>query len=287
MHPGDVYGVGPGRRALGAIKQLQQQQFDKAVAIDKMVDPALQGDAGLKGQDIDRNPGGFVFTTGGEGGHIRPLHDVDVDLNHMLLDIEDVRRRIARAFNADLWLMLARRDRDPQKTAREIAAMQAEQLAMLAPLKARIDDELLRPHVESTFERLFLAGMFPPPPAELDNKELTVRFVGILAQAQKMAGISAGNQFLGFAGSLLNMGFDDVRDRIDVDGTVDSYAQMYGISQRMLVPKERAQPLREARNRALAAKEQSEQLQAVAKSTRDLAASPTGQENALTALGGL
>lgn len=287
VHCGDVYGFGPGRRALGAIKQLQQQQFDKAVAIDKMVDPALQGDASLKGQEIDRNPGGFIYTNAaGTNGYIRPLHDVRIDLNHVLLDIDDVRRRIHRAFNADLWLMLARREKDPHKTAREVAAMQAEQLAMLAPTKARIDDELLRPHVEATFERLFMAGRFPPPPPELAGKELTVRFVGILAQAQKMAGISSGNQFLGFAGSLLEMGFDDVRDRIDVDGTIDTYANLYAVPTRMLVPKERAQPLREARNRALAAKEQAEQLQAVSKSARDLAAAPTDQDNALTSLAG-
>jgi len=273
VHAGDVYGFGPGRRALGAIKQLQQQQFDKSVALDKMVDPALQGDAILKGQEVNRDPGGFTYTNN-EAGFIRPLHDVRIDYEHLLLENEDVRRRIHRAFGSDLWAMLARPQggRDAQKTAREIAAMQTEQLAILAPRKARIDDEFLRPHVETTFERLFMAGKFGPPPAELLGKELTVRFKGILSIAQRMAGIATTNQFIGFAGNLLAMGFEEVRDRLDIDNIIDEYARRYSVSVRMTIPKERAQPVREARNKAIAAQQQAQQMPQLAKGAKDLAA---------------
>lgn len=272
VHPGDVYGFGPGLRALGAIRQLQQQQYDKSVAIDKVVDPALQADAALKNTEIDRNPGGITYNSNSEHP-ITPLHNVQIDLNHLLLENQDVRQRIHRAFNSDLWAMLARPQggRDAQKTAREIAAMQTEQLAILAPIKARIDDELLRPHVEATFERLFMQGAFPPPPPQLRGKEMTVRFTGILAMAQQLAGITNANQFIGFAGTLLSMGFEDVRDRIDIDGVIDIYAKRYDVPTRMIVPVSRAQPIREARNRALAAQQQSEQLPQLAKGAKDLA----------------
>ena len=105
---GDIYGHSPGMEALGDIKQLQHEQLRKAQGIDYKTNPPLQVPTSLKYRDVDRLPGGIVYNdTAGSQAGIRPLYEVQLDLNHLLQDIQDVRGRIRSTFYADLFLMLS------------------------------------------------------------------------------------------------------------------------------------------------------------------------------------
>ena len=92
--PTDAYGVGPGHRALGDIIQLQQEQMRKAQAIDYQANPPLAIPTGLKNREIDTLPGGstYIDTASGEGGKITTLFNVNLQLDHLLIDIQDVRQ---------------------------------------------------------------------------------------------------------------------------------------------------------------------------------------------------
>lgn len=105
---GDIYGHSPGMEALGDIKQLQHEQLRKAQGIDYKTNPPLQVPTSLKYRDVDRLPGGIMYTdSAGSQAGIRPLYEVQLDLNHLLQDIQDVRGRIRSTFYADLFLMLS------------------------------------------------------------------------------------------------------------------------------------------------------------------------------------
>jgi hypothetical protein len=115
---GDIYGNSPGMEALGAIKQLQQEQLRKSQGIDYMTNPPLQMPTSLKNRDVDRLPGGITFRdSAGGGDKIESMWDVRLDLNHLLADIQDVRGSIRSSFFADMFLMLQQDSADTRKTA--------------------------------------------------------------------------------------------------------------------------------------------------------------------------
>ena len=120
---GDIYGHSPGMEALGDIKQLQHEQLRKAQGIDYKTNPPLQVPTSLKYRDVDRLPGGIVYNdTAGSQAGIRPLYEVQLDLNHLLQDIQDVRGRIRSTFYADLFLMLSNqqnRNRRPRLSSKK------------------------------------------------------------------------------------------------------------------------------------------------------------------------
>lgn len=279
---GDVYGNGPGMEALGDIKQLQQEQFRKSQGIDYMARPPLTADPSFQGLDERMLPGGISFgNVSGPGGGIRTAFEVKLDLNHLLLDINDVRSRISASFYADLFLMLAHAGPDTRMTATEVAERHEEKLLMLGPVLERLHNELLRPLIDITFDRMLEVGALPPAPPELEGHDLSVEFVSLLAQAQRAIGANGLDRFVGALGVVAGMK-PDVLDKFDQDAWFDTYAGMTGVDPRVIVPNEAAAKLRDARNKAQAEMAKTEALAKQAGAAKDLAAAPTGDRNALT-----
>lgn len=277
---GDIYGNSPGMEALGDIKQLQHEQLRKAQGIDYQTKPPLQAPTNLKNRDIEMLPGGVTFVDPAGGG-IKTAFDVNLRLDHLLMDIQDVRERIRGSFYADLFLMLANAT-DTRMTATEVAERHEEKLLMLGPVLERLHNELLDPLIDITFTRMVEAGIVPPAPEELQGMELNVEFVSMLAQAQRAIGTNSVDRFVGNLGAIAQMK-PDVLDKFDSDQWADSYSEMLGIDPKLIVAGDQVAVIRTAREKALQAQTQMAMMQQQAKTTRDLAQSPTGgQPNALT-----
>ena len=278
---GDIYGHSPGMEALGDIKQLQHEQLRKAQAIDFQTKPPLQVPHSLKNRDIEALPGGVTFVDAGNpNGGIRTAFEVNLRLDFLLNDIQDVRERIRGAFYADLFLMLANAQ-DTRMTATEVAERHEEKLLMLGPVLERLHNELLDPLIDVTFVRMLEAGLVPPAPRELQGMELNVEFVSMLAQAQRAVGSNSVDRFVANLGVVSQLK-PDVLDRLDADAWVDAYADMLGVDPNLVVAGEQLAMVREARNRAMAAKEQAAMMEQQASTAKNLAAAKTGEQNALT-----
>lgn len=278
---GDIYGTSPGMESLGDIKQLQHEQLRKAQAIDYQTKPPLQAPTSMKNRDIETLPGGVSFVdASGPGGGIRTAFETNLRLDFLLQDIEDCRDRVRSAFYADLFLMLAN-DRRSGITATEIAERHEEKLLMLGPVLERLHNELLDPMIDITFQHMLQRGMIPPPPQELQGMELNVEFISMLAQAQRAVGTSSIDRMLGTVGAVAQMK-PDVLDKIDADELVDAYSQMLGVDPRLIIPNDQVAVVRQARDRALAAKESAQSMQSTADMAQKLGTTPTGnQPNAL------
>jgi hypothetical protein len=276
---GDIYGNSPGMEALGDIKQLQHEQLRKAQAIDYQTKPPLQVSAGMKNRDVDTLPGGITFVDGASQG-IRSAFEVNLNLNYLLQDIQDVRERVRGAFYADLFLMLATQP-NTRMTATEVAERHEEKLLMLGPVLERLHNELLDPLIDITFTRMVQSGMLPPAPEELQGMDLNVEFVSMLAQAQRAIGTNAVDRFVGNLGSIAQMK-PDILDKFDSDQWADIYADMLGVDPSLIIADKEVAVLRQARNQAMAAKEQAAAMEQQSKTVRNMAASPTGNQNALT-----
>jgi hypothetical protein len=276
---GDIYGNSPGMEALGDVKQLQHEQLRKAQAIDFQTKPPLQVPVSMKNRDVETMPGGITFVDPAGNG-IRSAFEVNLNLNYLLADIQDCRGRISGAFYADLFLMLASAPQ-ARMTATEVAERHEEKLLMLGPVLERLHNELLNPLIDITFDRMILAGVIPPPPAELQGMDLNVEFVSMLAQAQRAIGTNAVDRFVGNLGAIARMK-PDILDKFDSDQWADVYADMLGVDPSLIVADKEVAMLRQARNQAMAAKEQAAAMQQTSQTVKNMAQAPTGQQNALT-----
>ena len=278
---GDVYGNSPGMEALGDIRQLQHEQLRKAQGIDYKTNPPLQAPSGLKNRDIDTLPGGISFVdSASQQGGIRSAFEVNIDLSHLLQDIQDVRERIKGAFYADLFLMLANDNRSGI-TATEVAERHEEKLLMLGPVLERLHNEILDPLIEMTFARMVEAGIVPPPPEELQGMELSVEFVSMLAQAQRAIATNSVDRFVGNLGAVAQMK-PDVLDKIDSDYWADSYADMLGVDPKLIVPGDKVALIRKQRAEAQQAQAQAAQMQQQADMAAKLGSVDTSGQNMMT-----
>ena len=255
---GDIYGNSPGMEALGDIKQLQHEQLRKAQGIDYQTKPPLQVPSYMKNRDVDSLPGGVTFIDG-QQGKIETAFNVNLNLNHLLADIQDVRQRINGSFYADLFLMLANAT-DTRMTATEVAERHEEKLLMLGPVLERLHNELLDPLIDNTFNRMIENNLVPPAPEELQGMELNVEFVSMLAQAQRAIGTNSIDRYVNNMGMVAQMK-PDVLDKFDSDAWADGYADMLGVDPKLIVGGEQVARIRQQRAMAQqqAAKAEAEQ----------------------------
>jgi hypothetical protein len=284
----------PAAVALGSIKQLQQEQLKKSTAIDYQVEPPLQVPVAYKNQDLDRLPGGVMYVdTNTQTGGIRSAFEVNLNLQHLLLDIQDVRDRINKAFFVDLFKMLAN-DTRSNVTAREIAERHEEKLLMLGPVLESLHTEMLQPFVEITFAKMMRAGLFAPgmplePPQELHGQDLDIEFISTLAQAQRAVGVSSIDRYVGTIASVSSIK-PGILDKLDEDQLADVYADALGVDPSLVVADDKIALIRDKRAKA----EQAAQMAALAPAMKDMAsatkdlsqADPEGIQNAASAFSG-
>lgn len=284
----DVYGSPcPGMEALGDTKQLQHEQLRKGEGIDYQIRPPLQVPSRLKGRALDRLPGGVsYYDQATPQGGVRTLFEVNLDLNHLLADIQDVRERIRSAFYTDLFLMLSQAPVTGM-TATEVVERHEEKLLMLGPVLERLHNELLDPLIEMTFTRMLNArgpngqSMLPPPPPELEGQELKVEFISTLAQAQRAIDTNAIDRWTGSLGVIAQVK-PGVLDKFDEDKWAEIYADRLGIDPELVVPDQQVALIREQRASQQQAMENAAMMEQGANVAQKLSQTKTGEKNALT-----
>ena len=276
---GDIYGSSPGMEALGDIKQLQHEQLRKANGIDYMTKPPLQVPASMKGRDVDYLPGGVTYVDApGTNNAVSTLFNVSLNLEHLLIDIQDVRQRINGAFYADLFLMLAQ-STNTNMTATEVAERHEEKLLMLGPVLERLHNELLKPLIDETFAKMIGAGVLPPPPEELQGVELDVEFVSMLAQAQRAVGVNSVDRYVASMGMIAQMK-PDVLDKLDSDKWADAYGDMLGVDPDLIVSGEDVAIVRQQRAEMQQRQAQLESVERQANAAQKLGTVKTNEPNA-------
>ena len=263
---GDIYGNSPGMEALGDVMALQHEQLRKAEGIDYQTKPPLQVPTALRGSEGDLLPGGVsYYDAAAPTGGIRSAFEVNLNLQHLLMDIQDRRELIRQIFYADLFMMIAN-DQRSNITAREIAERHEEKLLMLGPVLERLHNEMLAPVVDLTFERLAEAGVLPPPPEELQGLDVNVEFVSMLAQAQRAVATGSIDRLLGTVGGLAQLK-PEVLDKLNGDEIVDAYSDMLGIDPDLIASGDKVAGIRAEKAKAM----QAQQMAAMAPQIADTA----------------
>lgn len=275
----DVYGTSPGMDALGDARALQHQQKQKAKAIDKHVDPPMWGAPDLMNKFKSLLPGDVTISAPVGGGNpgFKPVYEIRPETGSLLDDINDIRKRVSKAFYEDLFLMLAQTDRR-EITAREIDERHEEKLLALGPVLERLNTELLGPLIDRTFDimirrsqpiwegRIYGEPLIPPPPEELGDVALKVDYISILAQAQRSVATVGIERFVNVVRAVTELDRNAV-DKLDSDQVLDEYAQAQGVPPRIVRSDEQVAEIRKSRQQ----QEQMQNMAAMAQPARDAA----------------
>jgi len=257
----DVWGTGPGMEALGDIKALQKAEYDRAKALAKIVDPPMKASASMAAMKKTIASGKVTLVTDGTG-LFEPSVKVDPRALAIKEWIDDVVFRINGTFFADMFLLLTSNSQ-PDRTAREVAELHQEKMLQLGPVLQRLEDEKLDPLIDRTFNIMLRRGMIDPPPQAMEGMELRVEYVSVLADAQKLVSTVPVERLLGLVTSASET-WPDAPDKIDIDQTIDKYADFLGADPSLVRDEEAVGRMRAERAASLASQEAQQATQTAA-----------------------
>ena len=248
----EAYGRSPGMDALGDIKQLQASETELARIVQKVGRPPTQGPARAGGDPIDQRPGEHNIVDQNTGGVRHLLENWRPDPSAMGNEILRLEGRVRNAFYADVFVMNSLSARS-QITAREIDERSDEKLQVLGPVLTQISAEGLDPTIDRQFNLIIRgsmgmwpdAGIVPPPPPELEGREIKVSYIGPLQMAQMAQKTRTISQFLNTVLGAAQAQ-PKVLDKVDWDQLVDEVADSMGIDPDVVNTDDAVEAIRQA-----------------------------------------
>ena len=222
----EVYGRSPAMEALPDVKELMSKRREYAELLKRLNRPPMNAHSDLRNSRFSLLPGAVNFMADPGKGLI-PAYQSQPQLAPLAEDIQGSKDSVWSAMYADLFMMISQLDRR-QITATEIDERREEKLIALGPVLERLHFEKLKPLVERLFERVVESGTLGPPPEELEDQDLEIDFISMLAQAQKAVATGSMERFAGFIGNLSAVK-PEALDKLDEDQTIDEYADMLGV----------------------------------------------------------
>lgn len=285
----DPYGRSPGMDGLPDQKQIQLETRRKAQAIDKMVNPPLVADVQLKNQPANLTPGGVTYVSGyassGKPG-FSSVYETRFPIQEIVEDLGEAKSRLSQTFFNDVLKVASQYETRSNVTAVEWDLRKSESLVMLGPVLERIDNEVLKPIIERVFAIAHRAGVFPPPPAEIQGQMMTIEFVSMLSQAQQATQAAGIERLFGITGNLVGVD-PGAMDNVDVDYALDKYSSLLNNDPKMIRSPGALEQLRANRAKQQQAAQQADMAQKLAMGAKNLSQADLGNgQNALAAMTG-
>lgn len=277
----DVYGYGPASEALPDIKTMLALKTDLLTGIKKTVNPPLVASRQVLTGGIKTMPGGITYIDGNaSGAMVAPLYNVPIDIRNLSACVEQYKNDIRRAMYVDLFMMLSNDSGGGRMTAKEVAERHEEKMLALGPVLEALEWELLVPAIDRVFDIMATMNLIPPVPEDLSNCEVKIEFVSILAQAQKMMGLSALEQSVNFAGFVARVD-PNLLDCVNVEQVLRNYVEMVGAPANILREEDEVAQIRaqkeQAQMQALQmqqAQQEAQVAQTTARAANDLGKTP-------------
>ncbi|MBR1438990.1 MAG: head-tail connector protein [Synergistaceae bacterium] len=263
----DLYGrEQPGDTGYDDAATIQQLELDERDALKKTIRPPVLVPESLTQGDIQDFPGGVTMyypTADGSRPSITPLYQVAFDHRSVAQKRLELTAHLEEIFYVNMFKMWTT-DTRMGRTATEIQAREAEKMYMLGPLIERQMSELLEPMISRIYGILSRAGKFPPPPQELEDREIKVEYMSILANIQKQAAFSGIQQIISTAGMIAQLQgaggqAPAVLDKIDGDEIIDQLADMYAVPAGIVLGDDAVEAKRAEREQAEALARQQQQ----------------------------
>ncbi|MES2667451.1 MAG: portal protein [Pseudomonadota bacterium] len=244
------WGHGMGYLTLASGQKLQAMSRDNLQAGAMMAKPPI-GTTGTKAlrEGAKLAPGAFLHGAVSHTGQqlVRPILTgqglpVTADMERMAKD------EVENGWHAQLLTLVNRTGMGNL----EVIERMEERLRLQAPFIGRMQTEGLSMVLERRFKMLFRAGQFPPPPRELGNQPLEIRFTSVAALAQKAGEGVATRRLLQdtyamAAAQPTPEAQQEVWDNIDRDAAMAVLADSGGVPSRVVRSPEDREAIRQGR----------------------------------------
>lgn len=270
---GEKDGRGPGHKALRPSKLLQRMVHDNLIAVEIAHAPPLaRADDGVMSRVRWRARG--ITTVGAEWMRAGKLPIVPMITGAQPQVAEPAIERVRQQIEACFYNHLLQMFKDPRMTATQVIQIAEETLRVLGPVLGRLQTEKLGPMIGRSVNLLYRMGAFLPPPPQLIRHGWRIEYSSPIARAQKLSDAKGIVQTLEVAGQLAQGGGTEIYDNFDMDDTIRTLADLFGMPKNLLRPSKLVAYMRSQRGQA---RMQQLQLQ----NANDIA---TGIKNAAAAL---
>ncbi|CDN96081.1 portal protein [Agrobacterium tumefaciens] len=267
----DVYAATcPGMDALPDVKMLQTEQRWKGMGIEHQVKPSLVAPTSLKNKRNSSLPGTITFVDeqSVNSAAYRRAFDVNIQLGDLGADIEEVKRRVDRAFYADLFMAISNMEGVQPRNQFELTQRKEEQLQQLGPTVERQHHELIQPLADWVFYQMDDDNDLPEAPEDLQGQELNVENTSTLYQAQLAVSTGSIERMVSFVGNLSGASQDAV-DKLDVDQAIDEYGDAIGVVSTIVRSDDKVKEIRAQRAQQMQQQRAAETAATIAPVVRD------------------
>ena len=190
--------VGPTVDAIGCIKSLNKKAVAKDKALEKILDPAVQGPANLKKSYRTTMSNAYIPldpTSLAAGARLSTIHDINSAIVPLTSDVDDIRQQVNKLYYADFLLYLTMNPKT--RTAEETRAIVAEQQMVIGPNLQSLNWTYNVPITDFNADwTLDNDPYLEPPPPELEGEFLRTEFISIFAQTQKAADLPSIDRYI-------------------------------------------------------------------------------------------
>lgn len=279
----DVYGRSPAMECLSDVKGLQKLEELKLRGLDKLVNPPMVAPSRLRGATIVAGGVNYLDLPTGQQG-FQPAYQIRPDTQAISAEIQVVEQRIRAFFYNDLFMTFDALD--GRMTATEAQIRNSEKLLLLGPVIERIEAEFLDPIFARVYSIMDGFGLIPEPPREIQGKDWEIRYVGVLAQAQRSVDTRVLEQVAMFtqtvAGAQVAAGQPpDAMDNVDWDALVEQHAELSGVPPTVMRSDDDIAAMRDARLQAQQAQMQAMQAQQLVDSAKTMSETRMDENSAL------
>jgi hypothetical protein len=234
----DSYGTSPGMDALPDVIQLQLETKRKAQGLDKMINPPIVADIQLQHRPTALLPNGITYVAGANNAGAKPLYQINAPIQDMTQDIRDVQVRIRETFFNELFQMISQLE--TVRSATEIDARREEKLVLLGSVLERFENEALDPAINRIYAIMQRRKMLPPAPEAVQNHDLEIQYVSILAVAQQALAAAPTERWLQLIGSVAAVAPEATKIP-DWDELIRNYGLDIGVAAKNMRPREEVQ----------------------------------------------
>ena len=271
---------GPTLQALGLIKSLCKKAISKDVAIEKMINPAVQGPANLRKSYVTTQTNRFVPLDPMQDkvGGLRPIHEINSQIGPLVSDVDDIRKQIEKLYYADFLLFLSLNPKT--RTAEETRAIINEQQLVIGPNLQSLNWTYNDPVVEFVSDwTLDMDPYLEPPPPELQGEFLRTEYISVFAQAQRAADLPALDRYYQMVQNLSQIDPTVLQFKFNAHKFADVYEDRLYIPEGINRDEGEAQALQQqAQAQARRQQAMTEMLPAAATAVKDLSMARSAQQ---------
>jgi hypothetical protein len=110
----------------------------------------------------------------------------------------------------------------------ELSQRNEERLLQLSPALERFNYDFLDRLINRTFNQIVRAEILPPPPPELEGRELKPHYISALAMAMNTVESATIERYTAFAGQVAAVN-PEALDKFDTDEALEQYARLTGV----------------------------------------------------------